>query len=137
MNDAEKREKVILGLRCHKAGYYEECLSKCPYRDDGCETTLCNDAIALLKEQEPRVMTFEELNINTDEPVVCWVEFPGKPEINVTAPSKAMAHISLPFLGTDIRGFVVERNYGQKWRCWTSRPTPELMANTPWEGDKK
>jgi hypothetical protein len=46
------REKAILGLECHKAGFYEECL-KCPYHDDGCETTLCNDAIALLQEQEP------------------------------------------------------------------------------------
>lgn len=48
------REKVILGLRCHKAGVYEECL-KCPYHDDGCETTLCNDAIALIEEQRDRI----------------------------------------------------------------------------------
>lgn len=53
MTDAEKRDKVILGLRCHKSGFYEDCL-QCPYHDDGCETTLCNDAITLLKEQEAR-----------------------------------------------------------------------------------
>ena len=137
MNDAEKREKVIRGLEhCIEC----ECNSDCPYYgmcgEAGAPPVLY-EAFDLLKAQEPRVMTFEELNINTDEPVVCWVEFLGKPEINVTAPHKAIAHISLPFLGTDIRWFAVERNYGQKWRCWTSRPTPELMANTPWEGDKE
>lgn len=49
-----KSEKVILGLKCHKAGFYEECL-KCPFHDDGCETTLCNDAIALIEEQRDRI----------------------------------------------------------------------------------
>ena len=52
-------EKVIRGLEHHKAGLYEECL-KCPYHDVGCETALCNDALALLKEQVPHVMTAEE-----------------------------------------------------------------------------
>lgn len=132
-------EKVTRGLEACVGDLLLMRCANCPYHTDKsrCVTTLMRDAVALLREQEPRVMTFEELNINTDEPVVCWVEFPGKPEINVTAPYKSIAHIGLPFLGTDTRGFVVERNYGQKWRCWTSRPTPELMANTPWEGDKE
>lgn len=25
--------------------------------------------------------------------------------------------------------------YGKKWRCWTSRPSPEQMRDTKWEGD--
>lgn len=26
-------------------------------------------------------------------------------------------------------------DYGKWWRCWTSRPTPEQMRETKWEGE--
>lgn len=114
-----KREKVILGLRCHKAGVYEECL-KCPYHDDGCETTLCNDALALMKEQEARVVTTADFenNPNLDDGghLNVWEEYKDGTRyrwntINVN----------------DVRAFTDIHRY------WTSRPTPEQMRETKWE----
>lgn len=60
------REKVKRGLECHRKGVYEFC-KQCPYHYDGCEATLCSDALALLKDQEARVMTLEELNLSATE----------------------------------------------------------------------
>jgi len=121
------REKVIDELK--------EMVMVCAiYGDDEAIETL-NSAISMLKEQEPRVMKFEELNIDADESVVCWVEFASKSAVNVTAPYKGMSHICLPFLGTETITFVVERNYGKKWRCWTSRPTEEQRKAVAWEGE--
>ena len=49
------REKVIKGLSTHKSLGYG--CDGCPYEDNDrivCVKNLCNDAIALLKEQEPK-----------------------------------------------------------------------------------
>ena len=43
-----EREKVIRGLECHGKGSYEFC-KPCPYHYDGCEATLCRDALALIQ----------------------------------------------------------------------------------------
>lgn len=136
MADEEKREKVILGLRCHKAGFYEECL-KCPYHDDGCETTLCNDAIALLKEQEARVMTIEELQAietpwNRNTPPYLFVE-----ERSGTG-SRWIRWMSWGIIHDGVRsqGTMGVQNYGSKWRVWNLEPTPEQMRETPWEGER-
>ena len=59
-----EREKVIRGLECCIIGDPDgsrEC-KKCPYRRKGitnepCFNALHADALALLREQEPRVMT--------------------------------------------------------------------------------
>lgn len=93
-------------------------------------------AIANLKEKlKPRVMKFEELRIDSDESVVCWVESASESAVHVTAPYRSMPHICLPFLGTEKITFAVERNYGKKWRCWNIRPSDEQRQNTPWEGE--
>ena len=71
MTDAKKREKVIKGLECCTK---DEC-ECCPYEnvcfgDDEVEIfdTLARDALALLKAQEPMVMTLEE--VTEDRPAV-------------------------------------------------------------------
>ena len=56
------REKVLKGLEC--CAYWHGCKG-CPYIED-CDraegfTALARDALALLKVQEPRVMTLEEI----------------------------------------------------------------------------
>ena len=31
------------------------------------------------------------------------------------------------------RAWYADYTYGETWRCWLRQPTPEEMANTPWE----
>ena len=59
------REKVIKGLECCTRG--DVCFSDCPYfkevpmADGRCITAVQADALALLKEQEARVLTLDEV----------------------------------------------------------------------------
>lgn len=82
----------------------------------------CNDALALLKEKMPRLVTTADFenNPNLDDGyhLNVWEEYKdgarcGWDTINVN----------------DVRAFTDLRRY------WTSRPSPEQMAKTPWEGD--
>lgn len=91
------------------------------------------EAIDSLKT--PRVMTLEELNLSADESVVCYVEFRGKPAVNVTAPYCRDARkywISFPFIGVE---FVKTSHVDacmREWRCWTSRPSDEQRKAVKW-----
>lgn len=31
------------------------------------------------------------------------------------------------------RKWYADYTYGETWRCWSRKPTPEEMVNTPWE----
>ena len=57
MTDREKEIlwKVILGLECCSDVKPESCVKRCPYKNVGCNDArkLMQDALALLKEQEP------------------------------------------------------------------------------------
>ena len=134
------QEKVIKGLeRCTQP--IRECAYDCPYSCkeyiyEDCRDVLMANAIALLKAQEPRVMTLEEIIERKDSDAV-WVEhMDGK---MIVQPA-----VLLPsFLDTDkdcihfasswrTCGSYSRRSYGTKWRCWTSRPTAEQREATPW-----
>jgi hypothetical protein len=130
------QEDVVKGLEClaKQHGIVGVCEPEnCPYGDlHTCANEIARDAIALLKAQEPRVMTLEEVNaLDWD---YCYLEqerLPGKEYRGmlgkyimtcVTWPSITAAKISQ---GMD--------NYGKTWRCWTARPDEKRRAETPWE----
>lgn len=76
VNTMPDREKVIRGLECCAAMSGDYC-RKCPYGDECLNTNspygmshLACDALAILKEQEQRVITFEEMESGT---VSKWV----------------------------------------------------------------
>ena len=124
MHDAEKREKVISALEKR----YD------PERDNLhlviIPNGLVQDALALLKEQEPRVMTLEEVRDSDDwmwiEYLSGYVEWQKQSDIYGYYEDGVMWNDST-FDGND--------SYGIEWRCWTSRPSPEQMRETKWEGD--
>ena len=35
------------------------------------------------------------------------------------------------------RTWYTDCTYGETWRCWLRKPTPEEMANIPWEENQK
>ena len=94
----------------------------------------CNDALALLKEQESRVMTPKEFDeVRLSKPV--WLEVGNmgllEPALfRYLRPEYGRVAFSL-IENRAIERDVTEYNWG--WRCWTSRPSPEQMRDTPWE----
>lgn len=146
MTDAEKRGNVIRGLECCLKFFNQEgCPEECPYRSDGrCYETIKRDALALLKEQEPRVLTIKE--VETSKGFV-WVEFHSINEnrlsleyVNVRVTERFLDSF---VLSTD-SGIEWLRNRGDYnrgiwfginsgWRCWTSRPTEEQRRKEAWD----
>lgn len=144
-----ERKKVIRGLECHATKGFVAC-QDCPYYpdeliyedDDDTEGTICEeklaaDALALLKEQEPRVMTMEELLDvgrvwESSAPPYLWLD-KNRSIYNTISFWCAWRDIFEMIHGRHDK--YTDENYGSEWRCWTSRPTPEQMRETPWEGD--
>lgn len=142
-----KHEKVIKGLEC--------CIEKldtivnrthgfncttCPYYQE-CEAIhslvglpMARDALALLKAQEPRVMTLEELP-TWDGAFLIEARMNGE-TVWASWYSEYELYDQTICRMQDIDGEVDDRFkklYGYEWRCWTSRPDEKTMEATPWE----
>ena len=109
------REKVVKKL--------EELLEQSRFNDSvgwnpDCDTETLEDAIALLKAQEPRVMSLAEYKALAEKPKEerdpVWEEWP-RLESTWAIPNQAYG------------------GYGTSWRCWTSRPTDEQREAVKWE----
>lgn len=136
------REKIIKGLECCSAMSGYVC-RQCPYSDDCIDVELAYgiphlaaDALELLKAQEPRVLTLEELRQLEHTDHIIWIEANGDPES-----FNGYAEVTTNFVTKDIEFFVPgneiefmpdNKNYGKTWRCWTSRPTDEQREVIPW-----
>lgn len=118
----EKEEKVIKGLEiCIKNINQVDCPNDCPYYSD-CTNyekryifqPLLRDALKLIKEQEPRVLTWDEVK----RAEVCWTEERG----------------SEPYAELDADEWN-PKYYGKTIRCWNYKPTKEQMAAVNWDDD--
>ena len=138
-------EKVIKGLEiCIRVQDNEKCPDECPYRKDICYGTvgLMADALSLLKAQEPRVMTLEELEDALD--TVVWLDIPNTENLAdgyslITAYSHKNGFIFLesPFGDNPSQDRFEYKDYGITWRCWTSRPTDEQREAVKWDEPPK
>lgn len=128
-----KREKIIHSLDCCSWGV--KC-SFCPYKDEPeCKTVLMCDTLNLLKEQEPRVLTVEEISNNNIETAYFETKA-GMLRGCIIEPSAICESYFYIICGLD--DDVYWRNsigYNITWRCWSSRPTPEQMRDTEWKED--
>ena len=123
------REKVIRGLKAHAV--IGMCGDNCPYYgysgQGTCSETLCADALSLLKEQEPRVMTLEE----AAEADVCWLEIKGSGRILPCIVRDDEENFSIrtdeptPELGPG------DEN-GKEYRLWSARPTDAQREAVKW-----
>lgn len=129
-----KLEKVIQGIECcHNI----QCAS-CPYYNygktvDSCVPVLWTDVLDLLKAQQPRVLTLEE--VSNCKPMLVWVE-----KSHAEGLDKSLCPIEITGCGTKGIGFHYGhfdyRTYNRGvygWRCWTAKPTDEQREATPWE----
>ena len=119
MPDIEKRRKVIQVLTC-AANHADEGMISLSADE-------VREIVALLKAQMPRVMTLEEVTHSED-----WLWYERR---NVYQGWVKMNDCDGEWI--DWEDCTIDRLvfYGSQWRCWTSRPTPEQMASTPWEVD--
>ncbi len=140
-------EKTIKGLKMHKTGLCNVLTASgkeyCPYweNNDNCMLELLNDALSLLKAQEPRVLQIKEMAILE---IAVFIETNGDlegkgtdlflaiPYIYAVSQNMLDGYIAFVDGNTDVYDLQAI-DYGKLWRCWTSRPTDSERKNTPWE----
>ena len=136
------KKKVCKGLYAHG---YKDC-RLCPYWGSGpydsseCRE-LAREALSLLREQEPRVITRWELKQFEGSP--CWFEssstYMGKNGFWII-PAKLRSFFAgtfMPYIsvldGMTDCGELGLSAYNKTWRCWTARPTDEQMEAVKWD----
>ena len=131
--DLDKRDKVIKGLECCSA--YDYRCNDCPYQDDGGAEDDCYsdelyaDALALLKAQEPRVMTPNEVQSCEN---AMWIELLGGKGFYAFVLDRMKNGIwEISTRAAYLRYY--SKHYNVTWRCWTSRPSDEQMKAVKWE----
>ena len=146
MTDAEKREKVVEGLK--ELQSHSRAMAGISSSKQGRESHIesartIGEAIALLKAQEPRVMTLEEVKALPDESDV-WLEEFCSIVVATTISHQPTIYKVLKRFNPDATYFYgiehadynsgeyMDADYGTEWRCWTSRPTDEQREATPW-----
>lgn len=108
----------------------------CPYQGiSPCQNKLAEDALALLKDQEPRVI-YDASEIKLD--TVYWME-----KKNIVTPWPVAMKMYSQRLPEQLE---FEDYYGERWtvsrylvgkegwRLWTARPTDEQRREASWHG---
>lgn len=135
------REKVMRGAECCTKDVYDPfSCEECPYlghkpTKKGCISVMLEDVIALLKAQEPRVMTLEEARETLHTSDFLVMEEPHRSSIFLGHRGEWHFDLSngeyLDFDDLDVwSNYVVE--YGKIFRFWTSRPTEEQRKAVEW-----
>jgi hypothetical protein len=142
-------EKVIKAIETHISTDDSVGCDDCTYENDGwCMTRVLSDALALLKELQPRVLSYDEMKTMIGKPVYVeepkrnadphcrWglvvegeeppeeggYNYPGGVDFNV--------EVGLDTYDGDL--YMIDIGCG--WRAWTAEPTDDQRMNTPWEG---
>lgn len=133
------REKVIKGLECCAEAKCEVC----PYEEQcfGEEICVCSpmakDMLELLKAQEPRVMTPEELEALLDDkkynaPVCLEEKYPVTTWDGGTLCIWTSARLVTEYY--DVNVFYNRETYGKTWRAWTDWPSSAQREAVKWDG---
>lgn len=144
-------EKVIKALECRKNAD-KRCENPCEdtglchyatavrgldgeiYKPFICDMErICADALAMLKEQEPRVLTLDEA---VDGNQCYYVEFRYHLDCGwVKCDFDKMylnGEVAMLFL-RDKTFYQQREHYGKLWRLWNKQPTYEQKMETKWE----
>lgn len=89
----------------------------------------------VLESQQPRVMTLEEAQ------AIDYVWYESRSTGCVFPASVCMSAdtwhgdytTDVQQIGYGGYKFVLDKEYGKAWRCWTSRPDEKVRAETPWQ----
>lgn len=133
------RGKVLKALKQHLlAPDVDEC-EACPYGELSgleCERQLYRDAVELLKAQEPRVLTWDELMAlphgeETNAPVVSEVKYP----IGTWDKGTICKWRGAEFLQELVQDhhWYNRDTYNKIWRCWTAFPSKKQRKAAKWD----
>ena len=81
------------------------------------------------------MLTYEEIKDNMGVPV--WVEYADDESGNGYGVQTSDLGAYIMIFGANAYCAHNACSHNVKWRCWTSRPSPDQMRKTPWEGDVK
>lgn len=129
-------EKTIKSLEhCYKGKCVYEDGERCPYeRISACTKAVLSNAIELLKEKQPRLLTLEEVK----QAEVVWNEWTSVDGfVECMMFDRVDADGDYRFtekLGSQI--YFEPSEYNESWRCWSARPTDEQMKETEWDGEQ-
>jgi hypothetical protein len=97
---------------------------------------LLRDALELLKSQEPRVLTYDELMAlphgeETNAPVVSEVKYP----INTWDEGTLCKWRGAEFIQEFVQDHSLynRESYGKVWRCWTALPSKKQRKAAKWD----
>ena len=132
------REKVIKGLEClaQKQAPTANSCKDCGYINRPsfaiCVKDIASDALELLKEQEARVMTLDEVKAFDWD--YCYLEEERLPweEYRIVCGNYALTCITWVYVAS-MRIQYGDNSYGKKWRCWSAKPTEEQRQKVKWE----
>lgn len=122
------RERVIQ--------HFEDCIGLKPNSKSWVfvRVEMLRQALELLKEQEPRVLTLEEV-MNSDAPVV--VDYYDTPLCYASFARDVSSKKWARFYTFGEEGFIklLIEDYNERntWRCWSARPTDEQREAVKWD----
>ena len=131
------REKVIKGLEaCSLAGTKDDCIGYgCPYliyNDevvDDCQEQMFDDALALLKAQEPRVLALEEIHRG----MAVWLEDVDKADVILAIGGSSVGGAKCFISENDMSIAPKDAEYGIRWRAWNAEPSKEQREAVKFE----
>lgn len=137
------REKVINKVKAIVADMQEEVDEWKDYSDSelrGGLTCDCDwwyktlqtlkDAIALLKEQEPRVLGLDEFH----REMAVWLEDVDKEDVVLAIGGSSCGGAKCFITEYDLGVSALDSEYGIRWRAWTAKPTIKMRKAVKWDG---
>lgn len=106
---------------------HEDCPYYREYNGGKCVSAVAKDALALLKAQEPRILTVSEIGALANGDVV-WVEFTDGRLLPMMVEDGCL--MRWRFLWRICEDAFYDENY--KARAWTSRPDQATREATSW-----
>lgn len=124
MADTEKLEKIIMGLQKTIDTIHLFVPNQYWYDTENS----CNDALTLLKAQEPRILALDEIHRG----MVVWLEDSDKPDtiIAIGGASAGKAKCFITVDDVSVRAW--DDEYNVRWRAWTLEPTDEQRQAVKW-----
>lgn len=135
MTEQEKLERV--------SGRLEEVIAEATYPDRPRQFMmplgLAEEALELLKSQAPRLLTPDMPPAEWQDNVI-WLEIKGRKPVpclfrkcsDLMMFGRYERLMYFDVVGSSRYSGYMLKNYGIKWRCWTSCPTDTQREATPW-----
>ena len=92
------------------------------------------EILNMLKEQEPRVLTLDELRSLDGTDHFVWLEDNGEYELYdcYAEVTTYRNNVELNTFGREVEFEPDNEEYGKTWRCWSARPTEEQRKAVKW-----